>query len=65
MRRPGHDTTEEEAKRQRAAVLRVTGQWFCSSSHHYTTAEPTTWRGRRICVKCKARIDAHRKRATS
>lgn len=60
MRQP-HDTTEQEAKRQRAAVLRITGQWYCSSSHHYTTAAQTTWRGRRICVRCKARMEAQRK----
>lgn len=62
MRRPGHDTTEDEAKRQRAAVLRITGQWFCSSSHHYTKAEATSWRGRRICVDCKAKLQALRKK---
>jgi hypothetical protein len=61
MSNPGKESTEQEARHIRAAVLRITGQWYCSSSHHYTSAEPTTWRGRRICVDCKARINALRK----
>lgn len=64
MRRPGRDTIEQDAKRQRAALLRITGEWYCSSSSHYTKAEATTWRGRRICAPCKARLQATRKQAT-
>ena len=64
MKRRGQDTTEAEAKRIRAAVLRVTGEWYCSSSNHYTKSPPTTWRGRRICTQCKTKMQALRKTTT-
>lgn len=52
------DTTAIEAKRQAAAVERLTGEWFCHSAMHYTRAERTRWKGRRICVPCRDRIAA-------
>jgi len=64
MKRPGQDTTAAEAKRLRAAVLRVTGEWYCSSSNHYTKSPPTTWRGRSICTQCKTKMQALRKTTT-
>lgn len=64
MKHPDKDTTEAEAKRMRAAVLRVTGEWYCSSSNHYTKSPPTTWRGRRICTQCKTKMQALRKTTT-
>ena len=64
MTRLGKDTTEADAKRVRAAVLRITGEWYCSSSNHYTKAEPTTWRGRRICARCKAKLQARHRSTT-
>ena len=58
-------TTAEQAKQQSAALKRVTGQWYCSSSNHYTAAPASTWRGRRICEPCKTELLARRKKEAS
>jgi len=52
------NTTTLESRRQSAALLRVTGEWFCQSGAHYTKAEQVRWRGRRICVPCRDRLVA-------
>lgn len=52
------NATTLEARRQAEALQRVTGEWFCQSGAHYTKAEETRWRGRRICIPCRDRLAA-------
>jgi hypothetical protein len=48
--------TNVEARRLAALTERITGEWYCQSGHHYTKATQLTWRGRRICARCKTRL---------
>jgi hypothetical protein len=60
--KPAHRAAAAETKRQTAAVERITGEWYCPSASHYTKADATTWRGRRICVPCQTKLQAQRKK---
>jgi hypothetical protein len=50
------DTITQAAKKQAAALERLTGEWFCQSGAHYTRAASSEYRNRRICLPCKARL---------
>jgi predicted SprT family Zn-dependent metalloprotease len=51
------DTTAAQAKKQAAAVQRITSEWWCQNGAHYTKAAKATSTGRRtICAPCKARL---------
>lgn len=50
-------TLTEAARKQAAAVERLTGEWFCQSGAHYTRAAEATYRHRRICLPCKQRLE--------
>lgn len=44
-----------QQRRRTAAAERATGQFYCSSSSHFTTGDYQLLRGRKICANCAAK----------
>jgi hypothetical protein len=55
------NTTTIEARRQAAAVARVTGEHWCQHGGHSTKAPLSMRRGRTICERCVEKIRGYQK----
>lgn len=54
--RETHTAVSARQQRRRTdAAERATGQFYCSSSNHFTTGDYQLLRGRKICATCAAK----------